>query len=271
MEAELRGVGQLSVVRGMALPATAPQHNPVESRKGRRRFAFAIAAVAAAMLAFGAGRIVLQPAMVTMAEPSRGPAIEAVYATGVVEAIDYARCGATVAGRVADLLVDESDEVHKGDVVARLDDRQPRARLEDSRARLTMAEAEITRDRTLMNWGVLAVQTLERAQQERDQAAATVDLFERQLEDYTVRTPLDGIVIKRNVELGETVPANATMFEISSTARKRIAADVDERDIAGVKLGAALAAHADGFPDDASPASRRCRTGRELSMKSTSG
>jgi len=41
------------------------------------------------------------------------------------------------------------------------------------------------------------------------------------------------------------------MFEISSTARKRIAADVDERDIAGVKLGAALAAHADGFPDEA--------------------
>jgi multidrug resistance efflux pump len=57
--------------------------------------------------------------------------------------------------------------------------------------------------------------------------------------------------MKRDVELGETLAANAVMFEISSTARKRIAADVDERDIAGVKLGAALAAHADGFPDEA--------------------
>jgi RND family efflux transporter MFP subunit len=202
-------------------------------------------------LAFAAGRILLQPATVTVAYPTRGIAIDAVYATGVIEPIDYARFGATVAGRVAELLVDEGDEVRKGDVVARLDDRQPRARLQDARARLTMAEAEIARDQTLMNRGVLAVQTLERAQQERDQAAAAVDLFARQLEDYTVFSPLAGTVMKRNVEPGETVAANAVMFEISSTARKRIAADVDERDIAGVKLAAALAAHADGFPEEA--------------------
>ncbi len=96
-----------------------------------------------------------------------------------------------------------------------------------------------------------ALAYVERAQQERDQAAAAVDLFARQLEDYTVSSPLDGTVMKRDVEVGETVAANAVMFEISSTARKRIAADVDERDIAGVRLGAALAAHADGFPDEA--------------------
>jgi RND family efflux transporter MFP subunit len=251
METESRGAGQLSIVRNLALPATVPQLKPIKGRKWRRRFALAVAAVAVLMLAFGTGRILLQPAMVTLASPSRGPAIDAVYATGVVEPIDYARFGATVAGRVAELLVDEGDEVRKGEVVARLDDWQPRARLQDARARLTMAEAEIARDQTLMSRGVLAVQTLERAQQERDQAAAAVDLFARQLEDYTVLSPLAGTVMKRNVQLGETVPANAVMFEISSTARKRIAADVDERDIAGVALGAALAAHADGFPDQA--------------------
>ena len=251
METELRGAGQLSIVQRLGLPATAPQLKPIKSRKWRRRLALAIATVTVLILALGAGRILLQPAMVTLAEPSRGPAIEAVYATGVVEPIDYARFGATVAGRVAELLVDEGDEVRKGEVVARLDDRQPRARLQDARARLLMAEADIARDQTLMSRGVLAAQTLERAQQERDQAAAAVDLFARQLEDYTVLSPLAGTVMKRNVELGETVPANAVMFEISSTARKRIAADVDERDIAGVALGAALAAHADGFPDEA--------------------
>ena len=251
METESRGAGQLSIVQRLGLPATVPQQRPIKSRKWRRRFALAIATVTVLILAFGAGRILLQPAMVTLAEPSRGPAIDAVYATGVVEPIDYARFGATVPGRVAELLVDEGDEVRKGEVVARLDDRQPRARLQDARARLLMAEADIARDQTLMSRGVLAVQTLERAQQERDQAAAAVDLFARQLEDYTVLSPLAGTVMKRNVELGETVPANAVMFEISSTARKRIAADVDERDIAGVALGAALAAHADGFPDEA--------------------
>lgn len=216
--------------------------------------AIAAATLVATALVFGAGRWLLQPAPVAAAHPSRGVAIEAVYATGVIEAIDYARFGATVAGRITELLADEGDVVQKGQVVARLDDRRPRARLEDARARLKMADADIARAQTLISRGVVAVQALERAQQEHDQAAAAVDLLARQLEDFTVLSPLDGIVMKRDVEPGETLAADTVMFEISSTARKRIAADVDERDIAGVKLGAALAAHADGFPDEAFPA-----------------
>ena len=73
--------------------------------------------------------------------------------------------------------------MRKGDIVARLDDRQARARLADASARLKMAEADIARDQTLMSRGVLAVQSLERAEQERDQAAAAVELVARQLED----------------------------------------------------------------------------------------
>src|SRR5271166_4714973 len=253
METESRGSVQLSVVRPAEpqLPVHALRQKATFARRRTRRLALAIATLGVAAVAFIVSRILLQPPMVEIVQPSRGPAIEAVYATGVIEPIDYARFGATVAGRVAELRVDEGDEVRKGGIVARLDDRQPRARLQDAKARLTMAEAEIARDQTLMNRGVLAAQTLERAQQERDQAAAAVDLFARQLEDYTVSSPLDGTVMKRDVEVGETVAANAVMFEISSTARKRIAADVDERDIAGVRLGTALAAHADGFPDEA--------------------
>jgi RND family efflux transporter MFP subunit len=212
---------------------------------------FAIAAVLAALAAaFGVGRVTLLGApTVAVTHPTRGQAIEAVYATGVVEAIDYARFGATVAGRVVDVLVDEGYRARKGDVLARMDERQPLAKLDDARARLRMAEADIVRAQALMNRGVLAEQALERAQQERDQAAAAVDLCARQLEDYTIASPLDGIVMKRNVEPGETVAANTVLFEIDSTARKRIAADVDERDIAGVGIGEPIAAHADGFPD----------------------
>ncbi len=252
MKTESRATGELSVVRPARpqLPALAPQANAGVRRRRMRLVAVAIAVPVVAALGFGAWRVLLEPPVVTLISPSRGPAIEAVYATGVIEAIDYARFGATVAGRVTELRVDEGDEVRKGDVVARLDDSQPRARPRDAKARLTMAEAEIARDQTLMNRGVLAVQTLERAQQERDQAVAAVDLFARQLEDYTVLSPLSGTVMKRNVEPGETVAANAVMFEIASTLRKRIAADVDERDIAGVRLGAPLAARADGFPDE---------------------
>jgi len=206
--------------------------------------------LAALALAIGVGRFALWGApTVTVTHPTRGPAIEAVYATGVVEAIDYARFGAMVAGRVTDVLVDEGYEVRKGDVLARMNERQPLARLDDARARLRMAEADIVRAQALTNRGVIAAQALDRAQQERDQAAAAVELFARQLEDYTIASPLDGVVMKRNVEPGETVAANTVLFEVDSTARKRIAAEVDERDIAGVRMGAPIAAHADGFPD----------------------
>jgi HlyD family secretion protein len=250
MKTEIVGRAELSVVpvAEPRMPVSSPRGE--SSRRWGKTAAPVVAVLIVAALAFAAWRALLEPPAVTLVRPARGPAIEAVYATGVVEPIDYARFGATVAGRVAELLVDEGDVVRKGDVVARLDDSQPRARLRDARARLTMAEADIARDQTLMNRRVLAVQTLERAQQERDQAAAAVDLFARQVEDYTVLSPLAGTVMKRNVQLGETVAANTPMFEIVSTLRKRIAADVDERDIAGVELGARLAARADGFPDE---------------------
>src|SRR5271165_4225299 len=249
METEQRATGSLAIVRSGAAPARIPQPPPVGRRAWRQGLVLASAVVI--MLALGgAWWTYFQPVAVAVEHPTRGPAIESVYATGVIEAIDYARFGATVAGRVTDVLVDEGDAVRKGDVVARLDDSQALARVRDARARLTMAEADSLRDQTLMNRGVLAVQTLERAQQERDQAAAAVELFARQLEDYTVLAPLSGTVMKRNVEPGETVAANAVLFEIASTARKRIAAEVDERDIAGVRLGAPIAAHADGFPDE---------------------
>jgi RND family efflux transporter MFP subunit len=254
MEAEPRGTAPLSAnlvetSRG-ALPVPV-KPTALRRRRGLGRRISAVAAILTALAAaFGVGRAAFWGApTVTVTHPTRGPAIEAVYATGVIEAIDYARFGAMIAGRVTDVLVDEGYQVRKGDVLARMDERQPLARLDDARARLRMAEADIVRAHVLTNRGVLAAQALDRAEQERDQAAAAVDLYARQLEDYTIAAPLDGIVMKRNVEPGETVAANTVLFEVDSTARKRIAADVDERDIAGVRMGAPIAAHADGFPD----------------------
>jgi RND family efflux transporter MFP subunit len=253
METQPRAAGSLIVELAQSKGAESPALvSGVPTRRGwRRRFAIGAAAVALLALAGSGARLLLQPEEVAVAHPSRGVAIEAVYATGVIEAIDYARFGTAVAGRIAELLVDEGDVVRKGQVVGRLDDRQPRARLEDARARLTMAEQNVARAQSLMSSGFLALQALQRAQQERDQAAAAVDLFARQLEDYTVLSPLSGAVMKRNVEPGETVAANAVLFEVTSTKRKRIAADVDERDIAAVRLGAVVTARADGFPDEA--------------------
>jgi multidrug efflux pump subunit AcrA (membrane-fusion protein) len=85
------------------------------------RLALALLLVIAAA-AGGAWWKLLRPLPVNVVHPWRGEAIEAVYATGVVEAVDTARVGTTISGRIASLLVDEGDRVRRGEVLARLDD-----------------------------------------------------------------------------------------------------------------------------------------------------
>ena len=198
----------------------------------------------------GAWYMLWRPLPVTLTHPWRGPAIEAVYATGIVEAVDTARVGPVVAGRIVALLAEEGERVKQGQVLARLDDRQAAQVLADARARLALADAELARENALAGRGVHTVQALERARAERDRANATVLLALRQEEDRRIVAPLDGIVMKREVEPGETVAANAVMFTIASPTNLRVAADVDERDMPQIHPGAPVAIRADAFPGE---------------------
>jgi len=190
-----------------------------------------------------------RPPEVAVVMPWRGPALEAVYATGVVEAVDSARVGTTVAARIRELYVDESDTVRQGQVIAQLDDRQAQQRLADARSRLALAEQELARDLELAARNIRPLQQVQRSQEARDSAAAAVQIAARQLEEYRILSPLAGIVMRRLVQPGETVAANAALFEIASPTPLRVAADVDERDIARVQPGAKVAIRAPAFPD----------------------
>ncbi len=236
-------------------PPPAPLSTALPLLQVTRRRRSPWAALLLVALAAAAGAVAwlgwLRPVAVTLAHPWQGPALEAVYATGVVEAVDLARIGTTVAGRITFLAAWEGDRITAGQVVATLDDRQARQRLEDARARLVTAERDFARAHSLVARGDVSAQQLEHATQERDQAAAAVALMARQLDDYTIRAPLDAYVMKRPVQPGETVPTEATLYEVASTARLRVAADVDERDIPKVRMGARVAIRSDAFPHDA--------------------
>ena len=215
---------------------------------GRRRLGWLLAGVLLAGGAAGAWWQFARPPILTVAAPWRGAALEAVYATGVVEAVNTARVGTTVAARVASLAADEGDRVAAGQVLAQLDDRQAQQRLSDADARLVLAEQELARDQTLAAQFIRPPQQVQRSQQTRDAAVAAVQIAARQLEEYRIASPLDGIVMKRMVQPGETVAANATLFEVASPIALKVAADVDERDIARIRLGAKVAIRADAFP-----------------------
>ncbi len=224
----------------MVLPPTPP---------ARRRWLAWLVALAALVAAGTLGWWEFaRPPTLAIVTPWRGPALEAVYATGVVEAIDSARVGTTVAARILALAADEGDRVQARQQLAQLDDRQARQRLADAQARLDLAEQEFARDQALLAQAVRSQQQLQRSQQARDAAAAAVEIAARQLEEYRIISPLDGIVMKRPVQPGETIAANATLFEIAAPSPLRVAADVDERDIARIRMGARVAVRAEAFP-----------------------
>ncbi len=213
----------------------------------RRGLWLALAVVLAA--AIGGGWFIWErPLAVRMAVVTRGAAIEAVYATGVVEAITHARVGTTVAGRVVEIAVEEGDAVAAGALLARLDDRQARQRQEDAQARLAFAEQELRRGQTLLATGARPLAQVQQSMRERDQAAAGVELATRQIEDYRIVAPFAGTVMRRLVQAGETLAANAALLELAAPAPLRVAADVDEREIAQLRIGQAVAIHADAFP-----------------------
>jgi RND family efflux transporter MFP subunit len=234
--------------------AIVPVPSP-SSASGQSRFARWRRWVLLLMLVLAAGGAAWftwwRPAAVTVIHPWRGLAIEAVYATGIVEAVDTARIGTTVAARIVALMVDEGDSVREGQVVAQLDDSQARHRQEDAVARLVQAEQELSRGRDLLARGVKPRQDVERAQEAKDQAAAAVRLSTRQVEEHRIRAPLDGVVMKRPVKVGETVAAHETLFEVVSGAHLRVAAEVDERDIPLVRMGADVAIRSEAFTQEA--------------------
>ncbi len=188
------------------------------------------------------------PPTVATAPATTGPAIEAVYATGSVEPVQWARVGPATRARLTAVLVEEGDRVTEGQPLARLDDRQSRAMVDEAEARASFAEEDLVRTRTLVARDIAARATLERAERDARAARATADLARQRLEDYVVRAPNDGLVLRRDAEVGEVVDTPASLFWIGEPTPLRVTAEVDEEDIARIVVGQRVLLRADAFP-----------------------
>ncbi|MDP9195073.1 MAG: efflux RND transporter periplasmic adaptor subunit, partial [Acidobacteriota bacterium] len=185
----------------------------------------------------------------------RGNVESTVSATGTLGAVRTVAVGTQVSGQIAELLVDFNDTVKKGQLLARIDPTlqqqsvtDAQASMERAQAQLLQAQRDYNRNRELMNSGLVARSVFETTDSSLDVARANVksarvalDRARQNLEYTNIYAPIDGVVVERNVDDGQTVAASLSapqLFLIANDLRNmQILASVGEGDIAQIKEG----------------------------------
>ncbi|MGA0085579.1 MAG: efflux RND transporter periplasmic adaptor subunit [Steroidobacteraceae bacterium] len=212
-----------------------------------RRWAVLLVILGAAGYAFW---LRLQPLELAVATATRGPAIDAVYATGIVEPSLEVRIAPRVAGRLRALLVDEGAEVRVGEPLARLEDADLRAATAELESRAAYAKSQFERLSELRQSGLISLDALERARADLEAAEAALSRSREQLAFMTLRAPMAGVVIRRDGEIGDLIPVNQVLFYLASLDPPRINADVDEEDLPRLQVGQRALIRADAFPGE---------------------
>lgn len=188
---------------------------------------------------------------VTVTRPVRGPAVEAVYATGEVEPVRWAKVGPKSTARIVEIRAREGDRVVRHQLLARLSDEEASARVDQLAAQEHLLRDEVTRLTPLLAKGYVGRQAYDRAVSDQRQARANLDAARHVLDDLHLRAPMDGVVLRRDGEPGETVTSSQVLFWIGETSPLRITAEVDEEDIPRVQAGQRVVIKADAFPAEA--------------------
>ena len=248
-----------------------------------RRLAFALAlatlAFAGYLVVGGSGKSGDQPGYVTAAV-ERGPIAATVTATGIVNPVSSVEVGTYVSGPIQALYADYNTPVREGQLLARIDPRpfqvkvdgaaadlaNAKARLEKDRADAVLKLVTLKRTRELAGKGIVSASDLDLAESQDRQAKAQVELDQAEVQsaaaklresqvnlDFTeIVSPVDGVVVSRNVSVGQTVAASfqtPTLFLVAGDLTKmQVDASVSESDIGGITDGQDATFTVDAYP-----------------------
>lgn len=191
-----------------------------------------------------------------------------VTATGTIEAVTSVTVGTQVSGIVNKLYVDYNSQVKKGQVIAELDKTNLLSELNTAKANMASAQSQLNyqsanmkRYQTLYQKGLVSADDYENAlltyRQAKEEVATAKEQVQRaqtNLGYATITSPIDGTVISKSVEEGQTVAASFNTPELFTIAKDltnmQVVADVDEADIGAVKEGDRVTFTVDAYPDD---------------------
>lgn len=185
---------------------------------------------------------------VSVVAPSRGTAADIVYATGAVEPVRWAKVTSLIRQRIIEICDCEGRSVKRGDVLARLDDKELRAQLHELRAREDFSEREMSRVNELVGRGAATTQAHERASTDLRQIKGLISVQMEKLDQYTIVSPIDGVVLRKDGHVGEIVEAGQVLFRVGVPKPLEVNAEVNEEDIPRVKVGQLVLFRTDAFP-----------------------
>ena len=216
------------------------------------------------------------------AKIEQGDIVQTVRATGTVQPLKLVQVGTQVNGPVQKLNVDFNDTVKEGDLVAQIDPAVYKARLaqdqanlvqsmasvDEAKARLAQAEKDLKRCQELARREMVSQQDLDAAVANRDTLAAQLQVTQAAVDqnqaalqlskanlDYTtIRSPVNGVVVARNVDEGQTVVASMSaqvLFQVATDLRKvQVVASVPEADVGKIRLGQPVTFTVDAYDHD---------------------
>ncbi len=191
-----------------------------------------------------------------------------ITATGTIEPVTSVTVGTQVSGIVSKLYVDYNTVVKKGQVIAELDKTNLISQLNSAKTQLATAQSQLNyqtanfnRYKTLFQKGLVAADDYENVQlsykQAKEQVASAKEEVQRaqtNLGYATITSPIDGVVLSKSVEEGQTVAASFSTPELFTIAQDltnmQVVADVDEADIGDVREGENVSFTVDAYPDD---------------------
>jgi RND family efflux transporter MFP subunit len=180
---------------------------------------------------------------------TRGTAAEVVYATGTVEPRRWAKVISMQRKRIIEICDCEGETVRKGDVLARLDDAPERAALAELQARYKRLELDTQRIKSLVDKSAATQTSYEQTLTQQQEYQARIDAQNDRINELVLRAPMDGVVLRRDGQVGEIAGVAATdvLFWIGERKPLRIVADVNEDDIPRVKVGQKALLRSEGF------------------------
>ncbi|MDR0804112.1 MAG: efflux RND transporter periplasmic adaptor subunit [Rickettsiales bacterium] len=197
---------------------------------------------------------------------TRGELKQVVTATGEIKPLNTIKVGSQVSGNIEKILVDYNSEVKKGDILLTIDPSVLQASLDEAKASLDSANAQLSYDRadynrnkTLYNDGYIARAELEQSETRFKTSEQSVKRTQSQFERAktnlgyaTIISPVDGVVISRKVDKGQTVQASFSapdLFEIAEDLKKmQIETSISEADIGMIKDGQTVSFTVDAYP-----------------------